>query len=81
MNLINKQFNNLHVLFFKELRLLKEYIENNFEEVKIEKDSDKQDVWGCYHLSFESKLVDYIIYYVKTENGNVVVVDAIPFNK
>lgn len=82
MTLIHQQFKNLNTLFFKDIYALKNYIEENFEEVEFDDFSpEEDDECDCYNLMFNSKYHDYILYYLKTRNDHIVVVDALPFNK
>jgi hypothetical protein len=82
MNLAHQQFKNLHTLFFNDIYSLKNYIEENFEEVEFDELSHEEDDEGdCYTLIFNSKYHNFILYYLKTRNDKIVVVDALPFNK
>lgn len=78
-------FDNITTLTFKNINELKETILGNFEDVvfdesqpnisEIEPESDYE------MLGFNSKYNDYLIYYVITKRGNLVVVDSLKLNK
>jgi hypothetical protein len=83
MNLTHQQLKNLQTLFFKDIYTLKDYIEENFEEVEFDDNfaEELDDECDFYNLMFDSKYHDYILYYLKTRNDHIVVVDALPLNK
>ena len=70
----------LNSLFFKDIDELKSYIKSNFEEVEFNEIlPEEDDECDFYNLLFASKYHDFILYYLKTRNNHVLLVDALPF--
>ena len=74
---------NLKILYFEDIESLKSYFTKAFEEVEFEDffPEEADEDCDCYHITFKSKYYDYVLYYLKTRNDHIVVVDALPLNK